>query len=103
MNVAWKSVVIKISGNAGVAFFSSLSGLITVNALTDIKIPVESLLYASLIVAGIQAGLAAFSVLKKLGEQIEDTETTTPGTTSPPSRAVSRVLKTSLLDKILVI
>ena len=58
----------KICANVGVAFFSTLSSLLTFDALTGGQVPEEIMLPASLMVALIQGGL---SFCKELSEEIE--------------------------------
>lgn len=67
MKIKW----IKVCANAGVAFFSTLSSLLTFNALVASEIPKEVILPASLLVAVIQGGL---SLCKEIHEQAEQSE-----------------------------
>ena len=61
----------KILANSGVAFFTTLSGVLTADALLDLKIALPDILVIALIPAIIQFGL---SFCKELGKMEEEQE-----------------------------
>ena len=83
----------KIIANAGVAFFTSLSGIFTIEAITKADIPLETLVFGALVVAFINAGL---SFMKELAKEEEEKEIKKKSNPDPSNNS-----KKSKLDKVL--
>ena len=66
---------LKIICNSGVAFFTTIGGLLGADVVMDINLPANGIVVGALIVAGIQAGLAFFVSLQQQAE-IEETSGT---------------------------
>ena len=60
---------IRIIGNVGTAFFSTIGGLLTLEGLTGGAIPLDLLLPASFVVAGIQGALAFFREITEVSKE----------------------------------
>lgn len=55
---------LKIVANGGVAFFTTLTGLLSADTLLQVNLPTSSIFIGAAIAAGIQAGLAMFKELQ---------------------------------------
>jgi len=56
---------LKLIGNAGVAFFSTLSGMLSYEAVVSSGLDIKLIISVSVFVASIQAGLAFFKELSR--------------------------------------
>jgi len=56
---------LKLIGNAGVAFFSTLSGMLSYEAVVSSGLDIKMMIGVSIFVASIQAGLAFFKELSR--------------------------------------
>ena len=72
----------KIICNAGVAFFTTLAGLLSADAVIGESLPPMAIFIGALIVGGIQAGLAFFVSLKQENETTETTGNPKKGSTN---------------------
>ena len=68
----------KIIANAGVAFFTTLSGTLTVEGITKANVSLEVYFGASLIAAIMSAGLSFMKELAK-EEETQETKKSNPG------------------------
>ena len=62
---------LKIIGNGGIGFFSTLSGLLTAQTLAELPIPLNVALMAAFIIGGIQTGLSISKEILKESEQVK--------------------------------
>ena len=61
----------KILANSGLAFFTTMSGILTADSILKTNFPLENILMTAVIVSSIQAAIAFFREILKENKEVE--------------------------------